>query len=343
MAQGTTKTTAMIHAPPAYIQEAQEHYGKAKLELLRDTIGKNLTVEQFGLFIEVARRSGLDPFARQIYAVSRGGQMTIQTGIDGFRALAERTKLYDGETGPFWCGADGVWRDVWLSKDRPHAAKIEVHRKDFAKPIVGVALMSEFDAGNSMWTKFPSVMLAKCAEAVALRRAFPQELSGIYSSEEMDQAENPATKRLVTTTASLRAAAPAQSKSNDEAQPVESDVVDAEYDDAPKQSAKRPPTLKEQCARFIVDIDACSTEDEVDVVLGSFLEEHAGSKVDGNVRTYASVRLAKLKNAALEIATETRAQKFRDALKDELAAMTSPESEPDADAYAMSDQDEGDR
>ena len=194
---------------PAYIDSAVEHFGADRLRLLRDTIARDLDLAELGLFIEVCKRTGLDPFARQIYAVKRYDKrlkrdvMNIQTGIDGFRTLAERTAKYVGQRGPFWCGDDGQWTDVWLKRTPPAAAKVEVLRKDFAEPLVGIALWEEyaqrFPDGNpmAMWGRMPSVMIAKCAEAIALRRAFPQELSGIYTSEEMAQAEPTETAVIV--------------------------------------------------------------------------------------------------------------------------------------------------
>ncbi len=175
-----------------------------KLALLRETLTSDLNPNEFDLFVEVCRSTGLNPFMRQIHAVKRGGKnpkMTIQVGIDGFRLLAERTGGYAGQDGPYWCGADGEWKDVWLSQEPPRAAKVGVIKRGFETPIYGIALYDEFvqtttdyntrkTAPNSMWAKMPAVMLAKCAEAQAFRKAFPAEMSGIYTDEEMGQADN---------------------------------------------------------------------------------------------------------------------------------------------------------
>ena len=175
-----------------------------QVDLIKRTIAQGTTDDELALFIQVCHRTGLDPLAKQIYAVVRkdknspsGKKMSIQTSIDGFRLIGQRSKEYGGQAGPLWCGSDGVWKDVWLTKDYPVAAKVGVWRKGFSEPIWGVALWSEFCQVSpwngeitAMWKNLPTVMLAKCAESQALRRAFPQELSGIYSEEEMAQADN---------------------------------------------------------------------------------------------------------------------------------------------------------
>ena len=156
-------------------------------QLISTTIAPGCSNDELRLFAYACQRTGLDPFSKQIYAIKRGGKMTIQAGIDGLRAIAERTGQLDGSE-TFWCGEDGQWADVWLGSKPPAAAKTIIHRKGCQHPFTGTARFADYNAGQGLWSKMPAAMIAKCAEALALRKAFPADMSGVYSTDEMDQA-----------------------------------------------------------------------------------------------------------------------------------------------------------
>jgi phage recombination protein Bet len=157
-------------------------------QLISTTIAPGCSGDELRLFAYACQRTGLDPFSKQIYAIKRGGKMTIQAGIDGLRSIAERTGQLDGSE-TLWCGDDGQWTDVWLGSKPPAAAKTTIWRKGSSHPFTGVARFADYNAGQGLWSKMGATMIAKCSEALALRKAFPADLSGVYSADEMEQAE----------------------------------------------------------------------------------------------------------------------------------------------------------
>jgi len=172
------------------ITNDQTYWSPQQLSALKSLGLAQADSGDLAFFFHQAQRTGLDPFARQIYMINRGGRWGIQTSIDGFRIIAQRSGQYAGQTAPYWCGDDGVWKDVWLSNTPPVAAKIGVYRANFAEATWAIARWESYAVlNNPIWKKMPDVMLAKCAESLALRKAFPNDLSGIYTDEEMSQVD----------------------------------------------------------------------------------------------------------------------------------------------------------
>ena len=163
-------------------------YNEDEIKLIKQQIAPGTTDSELKLFLYQCKRTGLDPLVRQIYAIRRGDKMTIQTSIDGFRVIAERSKKYAGQDEPeFAYNPDGSLL----------SCKVRVYRWRLGQRYqasVGVAFWNEYVQAyngkpSGLWAKMPHTMLSKVAEALALRKAFPQDLSGIYTADEMNQAD----------------------------------------------------------------------------------------------------------------------------------------------------------
>jgi phage recombination protein Bet len=200
-----TQPNALQPAVTAALGPALEVY--QRLQAIKNALAPDLTDQELQLFALVAERSGLDPFARQIYAVKRKGRVTFQTGIDGFRGTAESTGQYRGSDEPTFGPdqSDGFKHPEW--------ARVVVHRvypDGTTNDQPGIARWAEFYPGvgddGFMYRKQPYGQLAKCAEAQALRRAFPKQLGGIYEGAEMSQADAIEAARPVGPTARERIA-----------------------------------------------------------------------------------------------------------------------------------------
>lgn len=194
------------------------------------------------VLLELARVRRLNPITRQIHFVQRWDGMkkamvwAAQVGIDGFRTIAERTGLYDGQDEPEF-GYD--------DKKQLKTCKVKVYRRDWSRPSVGLAHFSEYaqrtKEGNltKMWAEKPHVMLAKCAEALAFRKAFPEDTSGLYAPEEMGEV------------------------------PAERDVTPPANSDQPAlvETGRRTAAIKQQLAArrvTIVDVEAGQTEQQAE-------------------------------------------------------------------------------
>lgn len=171
-------------------------FSSKQIEILAQTVAKGCDQNELGFFINVCKMKRLDPFSGQIHVVKRWDsdagreKMAIQTGIDGYRVIAARTGELAGIDDPIYNSEDEAF---------PKWAKVTVHRygRDNEKiAYTATARWTEYvqtkkDGGPTRnWNTKPFLMLGKCAEALALRKGFPDELSGMYTDEEMEQADN---------------------------------------------------------------------------------------------------------------------------------------------------------
>lgn len=194
------------------LSNEQDEFTGKQLAALNALGVQDATPGDLALFLNQAQRTGLDPFSKQIYMIGRRQKdqqgnwvtkQTIQVGIDGFRLIARRAADMKHERfsmeDTLWADPNGKWHDMWIWNTPPRAAKVVVIRGDDER-FSAVASYDEYvglrfdkktgtHVPNSMWAGKPALMLAKCAEALALRRAFPQELSGLYTPDEMQNAD----------------------------------------------------------------------------------------------------------------------------------------------------------
>jgi phage recombination protein Bet len=150
---------------------------REQVETIKQTVAKGANDAQLALFLQVCKSRGLDPFTKQVYYTPQG----VIVSIDGLRAIADRTGAY----------APGATRFEYDDQKNLVAAHVTVKKLVAGTwhEVEASAYYEEYRGGSPIWKKMPRVMLEKCSESRALRKAFPADLSGLYSPEEMDQAQ----------------------------------------------------------------------------------------------------------------------------------------------------------
>lgn len=249
--------------------------------------------------VQICKEYRLTPVKRQIHIQKRwtknGDVISPLVTIDGLRGIAERSGKYEGQDGAFWCGEDGKWVDVWLSKKPPLAARVGVHKTGFRNALYAVAKFDEYQQLNKegkatgLWVKMPDLMLAKCAEALALRRAFPDELGGLYTREEMAQADNPSSQ--------VRGA-----KTQDDVTAAQS--FDMGGDDIPKSPFVDSTERKAWMVSAKEALDEVDDEDQLDEWVKKFGGniQHLGMSQGKAMNELVAVKKAEIGNRAMDAA-----------------------------------------
>lgn len=162
---------------------------RQQVDLIKNTIAKGASDDELKMFLYVCERTRLDPFTKQIHLVPRwdnrlGREVRSPiVGIDGLRSVAERTGAYAGNDDP-----------IYDDETKPKKATVTVYKvvQGVRVGFTASARWEQYFPGEKqgfMWNKMPHLMLGKCAEALALRKAFPAVMSGLYVAEEMQQAQ----------------------------------------------------------------------------------------------------------------------------------------------------------
>lgn len=244
-------STEMVKAAPVAMLE----FSDEQRRIIRNSFANGASDSEFAVLMEVARAKGLNPLKGQIHFVKRwtqdrGEVWATQTGIDGFRAIAERTGLYDGQDEPEY---------EYDKNDRLRLARVKVWRKDWSRPSVGVAHFSEYCQTKRdgkltrMWDEKPHIMLAKCAEALGMRKAFPEPMSGLLVPEEMGEdgpAPTPPPKVVMDADLPQKISAPSETRAMPSA---ETKVVAAVL---PSSAENMAETADQKAERLI---EACKT------------------------------------------------------------------------------------
>lgn len=186
----------------------KSNFSRKQIEVIKEQFAKGASDMELQMFIYVCRMTKLDPFSKQIHLVPRWDSKlgkdvrVVVVGIDGLRSTAERTGAYAGNTDPVF-GEETeitVIKKDWKTKKEVETkamvpTKATVTVKKVVQGVIcdftATAKWTEYypgDKSGMMWIKMPENMLGKCAEAKALRKAFPAVMSGLYIGEEMQQA-----------------------------------------------------------------------------------------------------------------------------------------------------------
>lgn len=186
IAKRETSGLEVVESAPANVISAYE-WNERRIQFIRDNFANGAPEPEFNAFIQICKRRGLAPEEKQIYLIPRKGKWTPQTSIDGSRLIAERSGVYAGSD-----EADYIESGLTLPNGRPYPTKATVTVYKIVGgvrcPFTASAYWVEYNGGENLWLTMPHVMLAKSAESQALRKAFPADLSGLYTTDEMDQA-----------------------------------------------------------------------------------------------------------------------------------------------------------
>ena len=179
----------MTNEVQVYGMDRQIQVSEDQKRLVKSVVFPGCTDDELKLYLFECDRRGVHPLDRLVFPIKRkekdgGFRITFQCSVDYLRAEAADTGEYDGQDEPTFGAVDG--------NGYPESATVAVYKTGISRPTTGTARWKEYYPGEAlgfMWRKMPYHMLAKCAEVLALRKAFPKRLAGLYVPEEMQNTD----------------------------------------------------------------------------------------------------------------------------------------------------------
>ncbi|MBR1487194.1 MAG: recombinase RecT [Synergistaceae bacterium] len=181
----------------------KENWTEDQVQTIKNTVAIGANDNELKMFLSIAAKYELDPFLHEIWFANMGNRNVIMTGRDGYLKIANRNPNFDGITGDVVHAGDKFVKE---GDNVKHAYNIQnrgpivgayaiVHRTDRSHPVFVYAPFNEYNkGGRGVWGQYPSAMILKVAESMALKRAF--SISGLVTEEELgggnESRENPA-------------------------------------------------------------------------------------------------------------------------------------------------------
>lgn len=178
-----------IMRPPLAARDIQ--VAELTMEDIKNFICPTATDQEAMMFLKLCQARNLNPFTREAYLVKYGGKASMIVGKEAFTRKAELSPQFDGfsagiivrhESGEL-ADLPGTFYDE--TSQKLVGGWAEVRRKDRAIPFVARVSMKEFEKEQPIWKSIPATMIRKIALVSALREAFPSDLGGCYTSDEL--------------------------------------------------------------------------------------------------------------------------------------------------------------
>lgn len=212
----------------AYLTDLQQLDG----ETLRNFVDPKhqASPQELQTLLAIVKNRNLNPFTKEVYFIKYGNNPAqIVVSKDAFMKRAEQNQNYDGfESGVIYEDEKGELKTkkgvILPRKSTLIGGWCEVYRKDRSRPVYREVELSAYNTHKNWWQKAPGQMIEKVAIVAAVRDAFSENVGGLYTADEMEQAAPiDVTPRETQDDVKARKMAQIEQHRQEQAQPVQSE------------------------------------------------------------------------------------------------------------------------